>query len=133
LKINSFFKDGKYDDDIAMPLIDLYNNTSKSLSKINEPPDLLEIEKNIAIIKADKEGLPTSIEDIFINTMVSRRGDVLKDLQQKNKDVYESFSKLVSLVNKKINKKILGEEEEEDFLSALENMELFDELENMEL
>ena len=66
---------------------------------------------------------------------LSRRGNDIAELEFTNIDIFNSFNKLTGLINKKINAKISGEDEDDfDFLSDIENIDLsFDELDTIEL
>ena len=134
-KINEFFKSGKYVNDIALPLLNGFDDDNEFLDRINEPIDFPELERQVGLIKSSKTGIPASINDVFINTLISRRGNDIAELEFTNIDIFNSFNKLTGLINKKINAKISGENEDDfDFLSDIENIDLsFDELDTIEL
>ena len=84
-------------------------------------------------MESSQQGIPAKIENVFTDTLLARRGNQIPAINSLSEEVSDALNKLIVVVNNKINKK-LGLDDEFDFLSEIENIDLeFDELETIEL
>ena len=128
-KIRKFLSDGKYNDDFTNPLINLAGSkreVQEFLEELEPPKTKSELELQWALYQSDKDALPKAVEDIFINSILTSRGEKITEITEKNEDLSKSFQGLLVALNKSINSKLgqTGGEDEFDFLSEIENIEL---------
>lgn len=128
-KVKKFLSDGKYNDDFTNPLINLAGTkreVQEFLEELEPPKTKSELELQWALYQSDKDALPKAVEDIFINTLLVSRGEKITEITGKNEELSNSFQGLLVALNKSINTKLekTKEDEEFDFLSEIENIEL---------
>jgi len=132
-KLNKFYKDKKYINQMALPLVDVFDKDNEFLTENIPPKNDVEVMTEFDLIESSQSGIPAKIENVFTDTLLARRGNQIPAISNISEEVSNALNKLIVVVNNKINKK-MGLDDEFDFLSEIENIDLeFDELETIEL
>ena len=132
-KLNKYYKDKKYINQMALPLVDVFDKDNEFLTENVPPKSDIEVKTEFSLLESSKQGIPAKIENVFTDTLLARRGNQIPAINSLSEEVSDALNKLIVVVNNKINKK-LGLDDEFDFLSEIENIDLeFDELETIEL
>ena len=132
-KLNKYYKDKKYINQMALPLVDVFDKDNEFLTENVPPKSDIEVKTEFSLLESSQQGIPAKIENVFTDTLLARRGNQIPAINSLSEEVSDALNKLIVVVNNKINKK-LGLDDEFDFLSEIENIDLeFDELETIEL
>lgn len=103
--VNDNFQAGKYDNDMLIPLIDLYE-TNDDLKIIERRPSKTETDFQIERYNLEKNLTLKAKKNIFIDTILANRIPEIDLIRQNDGELYESMKKLITSVNGSINKKI---------------------------
>jgi hypothetical protein len=103
--VNDNFQAGKYDNDMLIPLIDLYE-TNDDLKIIERRPSKTEVDFQIERYNLEKNLTLKAKKNIFIDTILANRIPEIDLIRQNDGELYESIKKLITSVNSSINKKI---------------------------
>jgi hypothetical protein len=103
--VNDNFQAGKYDNDMLIPLIDLYE-TNDDLKIIERRPSKTETDFQIERYNLEKNLTLKAKKNIFIDTILANRIPEIDLIRQNDGELYESMKKLITSVNSSINKKI---------------------------
>jgi len=132
-KLNKYYKDKKYINQMALPLVDVFDKDNEFLTENVPPKSDIEVKTEFSLLESSQQGIPAKIENVFTDTLLARRGNQIPAINSLSEEVSDALNKLIVVVNNKINQK-LGLDDEFDFLSEIENIDLeFDELETIEL
>jgi hypothetical protein len=103
--VNDNFQAGKYDNDMLIPLIDLYE-TNDDLKIIERRPSKTEVDFQIERYNSEKNLTLKAKKNIFIDTILANRMPEINLIRESDDELYESMKKLITSVNGSINKKI---------------------------
>lgn len=107
-KINDNFQAGKYDSDMAIPLIDS-NDYKEDLSVLEEAPSDSEI--SILIRRSgEKQSVNLQpVNNVFIDAVFKNSIEELDKIKEIDSDLFTKLQGLLNNVNKAVNSKISGE------------------------
>ena len=103
--VNDNFQAGKYDNDMLVPLIDLYE-ANDDLKIIERRPSKTEVDFQIERYNSEKNLTLKAKKNIFIDTILANRMPEINLIRDNDSELYESMKKLITSVNGSINKKI---------------------------
>jgi hypothetical protein len=103
--INDNFQNGKYDDDMIVPLVDS-NDYKEDIEVLEKRPTTPEVEFLVDRYLDEKNTKLKAQNNIFIDTILRNRGLEIDKLRDNNKELYDSMQTMLLSVNKAINEKI---------------------------
>jgi hypothetical protein len=103
--VNDNFQAGKYDNDMLVPLIDLYE-ANDDLKIIERRQSKTEVDFQIERYNSEKNLTLKAKKNIFIDTILANRMPEINLIRDNDSELYESMKKLITSVNGSINKKI---------------------------
>jgi hypothetical protein len=99
---NSFFQDGKFDDDIIIPFVNV-KDESESLTIVEKAPTAEEISEFIK--RQSGNEIYQLKKNVFLDAF-TRKTEVISEIKEKNENIYNELLNVVYSIDNLINEKI---------------------------